>query len=196
MSTSLSPMTELEAVNAMLSMIGESPVNSLRVSSISEATIAQNMLKNISREIQMDGLHCNTEEGYPLVPDINGNIIVPSNVLKIDSALNVVQRGDKLYNKDDHTFVFSEKQDCYIVWFLSYEDLPQHVRHYIVVRAARKFQVQQLGSDTIASLSEEDEASARVEMIRAELNTGNYNLLASNDVRKITSRTTNPKVSR
>ena len=58
---SLAGTTELEAVNTMLSMIGEAPVNSLTGTLPLDATIAKNTLTEISREVQAAGWHYNTE---------------------------------------------------------------------------------------------------------------------------------------
>ena len=52
--------TELEAVNIMLSSIGEAPVNSLS-SGLVDAELAQTTLHNVSREVQAAGWSFNTE---------------------------------------------------------------------------------------------------------------------------------------
>ena len=60
MSTTYESTSELEAVNTILSAIGEAPVNSLTGSLPIDATQAQNLLKEISREIQAAGWHFNS----------------------------------------------------------------------------------------------------------------------------------------
>ncbi len=55
--------TELEAVNTILSTIGESPVNSLTGTLPVDATTALNVLDEISREVQ--------SAGGTLIPTIN-----------------------------------------------------------------------------------------------------------------------------
>jgi len=194
MSLPLVPTTELEAVNVLLSYIGEQPVNSLDTSGISEASIAQNTLHEVSRKIQSQGLNCNTESGYELAVDVNGNVNVPPNVIKLDvTSSDSVMRGSKLYDKANHTYVFTEAQECDITWFLSFDELPQCVREYVTIRAARIFITKVLGSDTLASLTERDEQEAFLIFRENEIDTGRYSIFDSQDVSRVVSRTTNPR---
>ena len=50
------PTTELEAVNIMLSTIGEAPVNNLD-SGLVDAETAETILKNVSRDVQLSLIH-------------------------------------------------------------------------------------------------------------------------------------------
>ena len=99
----LTPTTELEAVNVMMSHIGESPVNTLEDDNVVDATIAQTILGSVSREVQSQGWYFNTEIGYPIVKDSNNKFAVPANTARIDavntatssthSDLDLVMRG-------------------------------------------------------------------------------------------------------
>jgi len=168
----LTPTTELDAVNTCLEIIGEQPVNIIPTSGVTEATVAYNVLTRISREIQKKELHCNTEENYPLNANTEGYFVLPKNVLRVDAMdqyLDVVQRGNRLYDKKNHTFTFNQKTMLVeIVFFLPFEELPEHVRHYIAVRAARVFQRNYLGSDLINGMSGEDEQKALINFERDE----------------------------
>jgi hypothetical protein len=177
--------TELEAVNIMLAAVNEPPVNTLTDSGLSEVTQAQTLLQNVSRDIQLIGWNFNSETEYSLGPDLNGYIYVPLNVLKIDatdSSLNYVQRGTKLYNKTDHTFIFNSPVKTDIVWFLPFSDLPQAAKSYITVKAAREFQRLYFGSETADKLSERDEYSAWLSLLREEDDSQDLNLLTSNSM--------------
>lgn len=168
----LTPTTELSAVNLCLEIIGEQPVNEIPKAGVSEATIAYTVLTRISREIQSKELHCNTEEDYPLAVNNVGEIQVPSNVLRVDAMdpmIDVVQRGGRLYDRKNHTYKFSVTSlKVEIVFFLPFEELPEHVRHYIAVRTARVFQRNYLGSDSINGMSAEDEQKALINFERNE----------------------------
>ena len=59
------PTTELEAVNIMLSTIGEAPVNNLD-SGLVDAETAETILKNVSRDVQSHGWNFNSEPDYTL----------------------------------------------------------------------------------------------------------------------------------
>ena len=52
-------MTELEAVNILLTTIGEAPVNTLTGNQVTDVTVATQVLLEISREIQSQGWHFN-----------------------------------------------------------------------------------------------------------------------------------------
>ena len=52
--------TELEAINTILSTIGESPLNTLSGSLPVDGTMAKNVLNEINREVQSMGWHFNT----------------------------------------------------------------------------------------------------------------------------------------
>lgn len=67
----LAPMTELEAVNAMLSAIGEAPLpagTDLSVATQADVLMALNLLRNTTRDVQSMGWRFNTEHGYQLAP--------------------------------------------------------------------------------------------------------------------------------
>jgi hypothetical protein len=66
---SLSATTELEAVNAMLATIGESPIADVDTATQADATIAINTLRDVVREVQSMGWKFNTEFGYQVAPE-------------------------------------------------------------------------------------------------------------------------------
>jgi len=168
---SMAPTSELEAVNYMLLVVGSQPVSSLDAA-VSEAYLAQMTLHQVSREVQADGLHCNFEREYPLTKDaVTGKITVPSNALRCDVTYPYYKsavRGGFLYNLEDHTYVWTENVEVDLVTFLDYEDLPQHVRYYIYVRAMRKFQRNTVGSQELEEFSARDELMARAAFMATE----------------------------
>jgi hypothetical protein len=174
--------TELEAVNSILEGIGEQPVNSIPTTGISEATLAYNTLQRISRQVQTAGLHCNTDKEYPLSIDQDGKIPVPNNCLKVDPSdqnKDIVRRGGFLYDRDHRTFVFTDQVECDIVFYLAFTDLPEPVRQYIVIKAARVFQKNVVGSEELHSFTAEDEFQALAEMKRLEVNSRDDSMLNS-----------------
>jgi len=163
--------TELEAVNVMLGTIGEQPVNSLDISTISEVSIASDMLYEVSREVQTRGWSFNEEDEYTLSVS-EGEIPLPTNCLKVVCSGEtdwIVRRGNRLYNRTDHTFTFAADVEASIVFFLPFTDLPQAARNYITLRTARKFQVRILGSDSIEKFTEIDENQAGLTLCAEEV---------------------------
>ena len=105
------PTTELEAVNAMLSTIGEAPVSSL-ASGLLDAETAETILNDVSREVQSMGWNFNTEEDFPASPNDSNEIVLPAEIVRADLAQSqtkfrstkeeYVQRGNRMYDKITH----------------------------------------------------------------------------------------------
>ena len=51
----LATTTKLEAVNSMLTAIGETPVNTITNATTTDVSIALQVLDNVSREVQQQG---------------------------------------------------------------------------------------------------------------------------------------------
>ena len=168
----LTTTTKLEAINTMLSAIGESPVNSL-TSSLVDAEQAETILNSVNREVQSMGWSFNTDLKRQFVPDSNKQIQIPSNILRIDMAqdktdkLELVQRGTKLYNRASSSFFMDDDITQVLmnaVVLLDFEDLPEAARRYITIRAARIFQDRVVSSNDLHIYQERDELMALVEL--------------------------------
>lgn len=167
-----SRMTELDAVNAMLRAIGEMPVQDLEEDTeVSEASIARGILHEVSRDVQDQGLECNEEFDFPLVPDTLGSIYLPENLLRVDPfdiSQNYVQRGNRLYDKDEHTFAIGKTVSCHVIWFLPFDELPQHAQAWIAIQAVRRFVGDVLGDNGIKRLSDEEYTRIKAQFMRSE----------------------------
>lgn len=190
----VTPTTELEAVNEMLRVLGESPVSTLAGDLPVDADNALRALRAVSREVQARGWHFNTEADYPLPLDASGFIQLPGNTLRVDSVncdqfVDVVQRGTRLYDRREHTYVFEKALKAELVLALNFDELPETARSYITIRAARRFQAGALGSITLNAFAQADEDEARAHLIQAETETADYNILTDNmDTLQIVSR--------
>lgn len=193
---SLIPLTELEAVNLMLETIGEAPVSTLVDVGIQEVAIASSILHNTSRNVQSLGHTFNNETNYPLLVDSNNEITLPSNTLRVKPMdnLNIIQRGNRLYDKTNHSYTFDTIDQLLvdITFFLPFEELPQAVRQYVYVAASRDFQKKVLGSDTITSFTQEDEARAMAAFMDEEADVGNWSIFSSYDTARPILRNSNP----
>lgn len=179
--------TELEAINIMLSTIGESPVNSLyEVHGVVDAVVAKSVLKEVSTAVQEEGWHFNIEKNFTLTPDfVNKEITIPSDCIQCDasgqdSERDVCVRGNRLYDRDNHTYIFDCPVTVDMVLVLPFEELPQAARHYITIRAARVYQQRVVGSETLGNFTEKDEVRARVGLRKFEADTADYNILKGN----------------
>ena len=76
--------TKLEAINTLLSNVGEAPVNSLSGSLTSDVRLAQNILDEVSRDVQSAGWHFNTEKEVPLAPNSENQVELSDGVARVD----------------------------------------------------------------------------------------------------------------
>ena len=168
--------TKLEAVNIMISVIGESPVNTLSGTSVPvTVTQAVHALDETSKAIQSEGWHFNTEYDYPLVPDsVRKRITLPVNTLKVDldpelnTDTDAVQRGLKLYDRKNHRDTWTKDLKAIITFELEFEELPEQFRHYISVKSARIFAARFLGSREIEGFALRDEIEAKARAIESD----------------------------
>lgn len=176
--------TRLQAINQMLSGIGQAPVVSLDVAN-PEIALALDILESVNREVQGEGWHFNTEINYPFTPDVNGNISVPPDVLSLsDNKTSNVQkyqtvlRNGKLYDKVNHTYTFPTGSPikCDVVWLFDFEDLPQPFKDYISQRATRVFAGRALGSQEMVTFNAQDEAMLRANCLAYDTNTSEVNI--------------------
>ena len=157
--------TKLEAINTMLTAIGESPVNTITSSTTTDVSIAIQILDNVSREVQSVGWHFNTDTNYLLAKNSSDQIVLPSNCLRVDNSnkdadLDLVERGRKLWDRENHTYTITKDIRVNITWFLEFTELPETARRYITIRAARIFQDRMLASETLHTFHQVDELSA------------------------------------
>lgn len=172
--------TKLDAVNKMLERVWESPVSSLETSGVSSVALAKRVLDESIRAVLAKGWAFNVEDNVTLTPDANGNINVPSNALEVDTMdeenLDVVVRGSRLYNKEDHTFAFTRSLKCRVIYLFDFEELPQAARTYISCVAARVFK-DAWEQRVPPSTADAEEQLALVAFEQHEAITGDHNFL-------------------
>ena len=179
---SLAPTTELEAVNTMLNALGEAPVNTLVNMASVDAISALSILRSVNREVQAQGWHFNKEVEYPLVPNQNGELSLPTNTIELDAVvptIDVVQRGSRVYDRVNHTYQFSNTLKVDITFLLGFEEIPEAARNYITLRSARILQDRVLGSDSLHQMHREDEYQALTTLRLMESETADYNILSN-----------------
>ena len=183
-STTTDTETELSAVNAILGAIGQSPVTSL-VFTNPEISFIYNLLRDANVDVQNEGWHFNTEKHVKYTPDSDNKIAVGSDILKMDVTegwsrkhYDVVKRGGFLYDKYDHTDVCDDVTEMYldITRLLSYVDIPEVFKRYIVYKASTRAATQLVGNPQLARLLAQQEATSRAACVEYECNQGNHNM--------------------
>ena len=197
------PTTKLEAVNSMLSTIGEAPVNSL-TSGLVDAETAETILNEVSRSVKAHGWNFNSEPDYTVAADTSGNVVLPTEIIRADlansetkyrsSKQEYVQRGSKMYDKIKHSFNIGKALKLDVVVLLDFEICPEVARRYIAVKAARIFQERVVGSDSLSAMNRNDEQEALFALQEMEGDNGDYNIFDDYGTASILSRSIGTKV--
>ena len=180
--------TELDAVNQMLSSVGQAPVTTLDLQN-PEVAIVLTTLREVNKQVQSGGWVFNSERKYVLTPDsVTKEILFPTNALSIDtnfyehqSAYDPVRRNGKLYDRLNHTFEWTTEIYADIIWFVAFEDVPPIVQNYIVARAARLSATKMIGDKEITTLLAEQEIQTKASALEYECNQGDYSIFGWQD---------------
>ena len=189
--------TELSAVNLMLEAIQTAPISSFADPVPAEIVSARNILEKVSVAMQSKGWHFNTEHDFPLTPDlIDGFITVGLNIVRVDlddavygGDFDIVQRGQRLYDRKNRTFVFTKELKGEVVILLAFTELPESARAYIALRAARKFQQSLVGDTELDGFSQTDEFNAWTDLMDFEGATRDHSIFNNFDVFRAIDRT-------
>ncbi len=166
------PMTELEAVNAMLDDIGERPTTTLIVPTRRDVIRAQTTLNRVSRAVQIRGHWFNTQI---VNISINGTskYAVDASYVHLEvisggpnSGTNgtpmLVQRDGFLFDVVNGTDVFpgASPVKCVVHKLLAYESCPASAREYIYAAASVRNQSQAFGSLNVSKELQQQAAQA------------------------------------
>ena len=183
----LTKTTKLQAINTMLSVVGEPPVNSLSAQR-ADSLIAQNILDEVTREVLSYGWQFNTENDVLMTPETStGYIYIGDSIVRVDMDpmylnYDIVIRGNRLFNRKTNTYVFSEGIEVIQIILMDFDDLPEVARPYISIRAARIYQDRVVGSERLHGFNAQDEIAALVKMSEYENEVGDYTIFDSPDV--------------
>lgn len=175
--------TELEAINIMLAAIGEAPINTLVGTLPVDARIAQSTLSEVNKSVQSEGWSFNTEIDVTFTRDSSNQISLPTDILSIDAnihhhpTIDPIQRGLKLYDRQNNKFEFDEDLICTVVYFRNFDEIPEPARHYINIQAARKFVDRLVSDKALRTYTQQDETRARAILIETDLANGDHNIL-------------------
>ena len=153
-----------------------------------DVAIALNTLREVSREVQAEGWTFNKEYDYPITPDSNNEVNIPSNVLQMDLNQSYTQnmdrdsvnRGGKLYDRTAHSYKWlDETLNVDIIWELDWGSIPEPVQAFIVARAASIVSSRIIGDGTQYQMLQQKEAFARAMALEYETSQGDYSFFGS-----------------
>ena len=185
---STATQTELQAINQMLAAVGQAPVTSIDVDQNDDPTnpdvaMARETLRQVSKEVQAEGWTFNREYHYPIVPNIDGEIVIPLNVLQMDLDEDVVSNKDKdsirrdgkLYDRRNHTFNWGTTTVyCDILWMFDWDDLPGPVLDYILAKASAKYSLRIVGDPQLYQALSMQASECRAYALEYEAQQGDF----------------------
>ena len=110
-------MTELDAINRMLAVIGEAPIDSLssiQINEITDSALARRTLAEVNRDVQSEGWSWNTDAPVEITGTAQKEFVLPSDTLQAQfsptqySDSQYVQRGLKVWDRKQQTYAFAD----------------------------------------------------------------------------------------
>ena len=180
--------TELDAVNQILSSVGQAPVTTLNLQN-PEVAIVLTTLREVNRQVQAEGWNFNVERGYTFTPDsVTKHITYPNNVLQLDTNtyehrddFQPIRRDGKLYDKYKHTYEWDKAIEADVTWLFNFEDVPPAIQLYITARAARMAANKMVGDTGLFQLLQEQEVQTKAVAIEYDCNQADYSIFGWHD---------------
>ena len=178
------PTAKLDAINTIISTVGSGPVSSLTAPQNAEIVVAQQILDEITKELQIEGWHFNTEEGVEFSPS-GGTITLDENILRVSvplvdrGSVDVVARGRSLYDRKNKSSTFDSPVTLDVVRNLDWDSLPDAFQRLCYIKAARVFAGRLLKDIENIRYSLLDEEKARTDFEESDSITGRPNIFDS-----------------
>ena len=144
----------------------------------------------------LKGYDFNTEYEFPLPPNLDGTITLPQSTLSFDvpkqsfngELKDYIQRGVRVYNRTDRTFIIGKELKAMIVSFLNWDDLPEQFRKWITIRAARITAARTIGDQATVSFTLQEEIEAKANAENSDARSSNATIFDNTSSQLITNR--------
>lgn len=181
---------ELEAVNKMLTVVGEPPlVNEDDYQLSDEALQASAELDRVKKKYLARGYKFNTRDSVALAPDVLGYIIAPANAIDVEpeNTKLIIQEG-LFFNTDTLSFIFNGAEKAKLILDYDFNYLPHVLAECILAEACYIFQRDKVGDNNISSQLSKD-----LQLANRDLNVWIINNANATFVDTRFSRKQNPK---
>ena len=183
MTTQINSTSELQAINTMLSFIGESPVSSITGNIGTDVAVAKNILDETSMSVQSQGWIFNRELDTTASRDTSNKVPLEANCVQIEASApyqyfyQYTIRNQYLYDLKNKTDIFTYDPKVDKVLVQQFEQLPEYARQYITQKASRRFASRFLGDAQIVQLIGQDENEALMAFHQADSQETDVNML-------------------
>tara|TARA_R110002012_G_scaffold35401_1_gene101124 strand:+ start:125 stop:778 length:654 start_codon:yes stop_codon:yes gene_type:complete len=207
MQTAITRLTELEAVNRILSSVGAEKVSALtNLSLIADSAYTQ--LRDSLRDLQSHPWGFNTEYEVEFTAADSKITIADSDyIAAIDldprhaQNLDVVLRDDagtqRLWDRKTHTFAAFTSGSVYkatVTYYLQYEDCPEIVKIFVMSMAAVNFQASQVGNGQVDAILRQNLATAKAAFMSYESAQESWSIWDNYDFFKVVSGEQRPNI--
>ena len=183
----LAPSTKLDAVNALLTAVGEYPITNIQ-DDIAEAQIAVQVIDEVSREVQSRGWSWNRRPKATLTPDVNNEIALPANVTRVNPCdvygnplkLRWTIRDGKLWSMDDFSATFEDVVYADLIYLWEFDELPEEVRRFVTLDAQQRYMNRVVGADADMAQVQAQASRAWIAMEQDEDVIADRNILVDN----------------
>lgn len=176
--------SRLQAVNTMLTCIGESPVSNLTDAATADVAIAQLILDEVCRDLMTRSWSWNTLKKQSLQPDVTNKIAVPATWVRVDHPTkDLARKGGWLYDRENETDTFTETvTELEAVVLLDWDEMPEAARRYCMIRAGRTLAARMVTSEKAVAFTERDEMQAWMTLREFESEQADFNIFNNQDV--------------
>jgi hypothetical protein len=171
-------MTELEALNMLLRLIGQRAVNDFETT-LPSAENARDTLKRIRGTAQARGWWFNLDYNVVYSPDVvTKEIVLPSQVRAVRTENDgIIKRGNKLYNRIDQTFKFDSnvlvvREQRTVDWV----DMPADMQIHVAYKAGAEFIRDELEDATKEEALNISAGMALLDLKKQELEANRFNV--------------------
>jgi len=172
----------LQALNTMAGYVGIPPLtNIVEVSTEPDFILAQDILDEVTQTTLSQGLPCNTDFDYVL-SDVElgtGYTIIPDGALicHVTSDNRFVERDGYVYNIKEKVNSTSTEHKAFVVWYQTFDALPELVKRYIITAASRTFVHRVKGDAGLSQLTITDERRTKIEFQRYAFTMADYSMI-------------------
>lgn len=172
-------ITELEAMNMILSIAGDAPVTSV-TSTYEQAVIARRILGEISRELQSNGLWFNETLELEIQPAVDGTVNLPSTTINAEAVGDggdLIQRGLRFFNKAENTYIINDSVIANVIEHIEWDYTPQTFRQLAIALSKSRYNTEFFGSNDVERIAQQDIQKFQIELQRADLKNRDVNML-------------------
>ena len=191
----MSRTLRIDAINEILTSVGINTVASLDDPQRQDVIAAEQTLDEVLKHIATQDNFFNRYGKVEFDPDTNGFLLLPEDVYDVEYTesqdiqvlikYNPTANDYCVFNLTDKTFVWDDSVVLDVTYYLTFEDLPEVVKRYVIASTARKLYLKLFGPSTHLQILAADEKIAYDILQRWEFDSGDYNMLNSPDVSRI-----------